>query len=310
MLISESHLGSGYASAEYAAALAEYGTPRQLLVSDGWILERPIPNSPLRDAMGCYPLFACQSWAGLATDLEDLAGELVCISLVTDPLGQYDAALLNRCFPDIARPFKEHFVVELTVPVYEYLSGHHQRNVRRALDAVTVEPAQNAAHFGSEWVALYENLVKRHGIVGIAAFSRQSLLRQLAVPGAVALRARYSGATVGMLIWYVMGEVAYYHLGAYNDAGYELRASFALFWTAIEYFRAQGVRWLGLGAGAGVQSSGEDGLSRFKRGWATGTRTAYLCGRIFNQKAYDQLTTHGTAVATSYFPAYRFGEFA
>ena len=77
--------------------------------------------------------------------------------------------------------------------------------------------------------------------------------------------------------------------GAYSDTGYELRASFALFWVAIEYFAATDLQWLNLGAGAGVRNS-KDGLTRFKRGWSNGTRTAYFCGRIFDRAKYLKVT--------------------
>src|SRR5205823_14098960 len=131
--------------------------------------------------------------------------------------------------------------------------------------------------------------IERHDIRGLARFSDASFRQQAQVPGAVMLRAVHEGSTVGMTWWFVSGAVGYYHLGAYNDIGYAKKASFALFWRAIEVFGSAGLRWLDLGAGAGLGNEDSDGLSRFKRGWSTGTRTAYLCGRIFNRERYDQL---------------------
>jgi hypothetical protein len=112
-----------------------------------------------------------------------------------------------------------------------------------------------------------------------------------------------------MLLWYIQGNVGYYHLGAYSEFGYELRASFALFSFAIDYFAADRLRWLNLGAGAGVQGDATDGLSRFKRGWSTETRTVYLCGRIFNRSRYQEIVKAKRIGITGYFPAYRRGEF-
>jgi hypothetical protein len=66
------------------------------------------------------------------------------------------------------------------------------------------------------------------------------------------------------------------------------------------------VRWLNLGAGAGLQAGGDDGLTRFKRGWSTGTRQSWFCGRIFDQRRYDRAVRG--AGSGSYFPAYRHGE--
>ena len=59
----------------------------------------------------------------------------------------------------------------------------------------------------------------------------------------------------------------------------------------------------------GVESNCTDGLSQFKRGWSTGTRTAYFCGRIFDHKSYAEIVKAKGIAATTYFPAYRKGEF-
>ena len=120
-------------------------------------------------------------------------------------------------------------------------------------------------------------------------------------------RAVHQGVSVGMTLWYIQGEVGYYHLAAYSDVGYALRASFALFAGAIEYFATR-LRWLNLGAGAGIHSASSDGLTRFKRGWATGTRTAYLCGRICDPARYAEVVQARGVSGADYFPLYRKGE--
>src|SRR5262249_49571006 len=106
-------------------------------------------------------------------------------------------------------------------------------------------------------------------------------------------------------LWYRCDDRAYYHLAAYSPRGYELKASFALFWQVGESFARAGVRWLALGAGAGLGDTTDDGLTRFKRGWATGTRTAYLCGRIFDRAAYAALSAATGNSDAFYFPTYR-----
>ncbi|PYS84869.1 MAG: hypothetical protein DMF67_03065 [Acidobacteria bacterium] len=206
-------------------------------------------------------------------------------------------------------PFKQHFVVDLSRAPEEFVHAHHRRNARKALRELRVEECANPAEFLDDWVALYGVLVERHGIAGVAAFSRESFAGQLAVPGVAALRAVRDGETLGMLLWYVQGEVAYYHLGAYSERGYELLASFALFSHAIDYFRRRGLRWLNLGGGAGAEGGSASGLSRFKRGWATGVRTAYFCGRVLDRGRYEEIVRAKKIPPTSYFPAYRLGEF-
>lgn len=259
--------------------------------------------------MGPYPIFSCPRWQGLPEDLAALEDRIVSLALIADPLAAPDRATLSRWFPDLCEPFKEHFVVDLTQPRQQFVHTHHRRNARKALQHCEISVLTDPLAAHAEWVELYDALIRRHGITGIRAFSPESFLWQLQVPGMVVMRASVDGQVAGMVLWVRAGDVAYYHLAAYSEAGYQQRVSFALFWTALEHFSGE-VRWLGLGAGAGISTEADDGLTRFKRGWATGTRTAYLCGRIMDPGRYKALAkTTGTS-QSRYFPSYRSGEFA
>jgi hypothetical protein len=299
---------SGYLDHVYAESLSEFGTSRLLGQCRGWLLEREIPQSNERDAMGCYPLFACENWSYLKSDLQQLAGDLISVSLVTDPFGEFDVEYLRDCFPDVMKPFKQHFVIDLAQPLESFVHTHHLRNARKASRQVDVEHCIEPSEFLDEWVNLYQTLIDRHAITGITAFSRTSFAVQLSVPGINVFRASEDGAAVGMLLWYEQADRAYYHLGAYSERGYEVGASFALFDYALRYFCSRQLKWLNLGAGAGT-GNGDSGLTRFKQGWSNGTRTAYFCGRIFARDKYQQLVAATKAHATGYFPAYRSGEF-
>ncbi|HXB71938.1 MAG TPA: GNAT family N-acetyltransferase [Candidatus Acidoferrales bacterium] len=298
---------TGYLHPAYADSLSEFGNPRALPASGGWILTRAIPGTAASDGMGCYPIFSCPNWSGLPSDLADL-NDLVCLSVVTDPFGDYDPALLRESFPDVMLPFKQHFVVDLAAKPEQFLSEHHRRNVRKALRLVIVTHCETPQRFGDEWSSLYSQLVSRHSIRGIPAFSGRALRRQLEVPGLEMFRASLEGQSAGMVLWMVQNGIAYYHLGAYSDAGYRVRASFALFRTAFEFFAGRNIRWLSLGAAAGAADT-DTGLTRFKRGWSTGTRQAYLCGRILDHDAYARMLREKATAPQDYFPPYRKGEF-
>jgi hypothetical protein len=300
----------GYLHPLYAHSLIEFGQPIKLPSSLGWILKRSIPQTPGFDGIGCYPIFACENWAHLGRDLDWMADQLISLSLVTDPFGAYSQKDLLKCFQDIAIPYKEHFVVDLQQSPQEFVNSHHQRNAQKALKTINVEVCIEPIQFLDDWVLLYDNLIQRHDIRGIARFSRESFMQQLTVPGIVAFRAVFDNQTIGMSLWYVQGEVAYYHLGAYSDMGYDRKVSFAIFWVLLEYFGAKGLRWLSLGAGAGIRGDQNDGLTRFKQGWSTGTRTAYFCGRIFDREKYQEIISMRKIGNTHYFPAYRADEFA
>lgn len=298
---------SGYRHAAYADALSEFGSPLHLPGCDGWLLASPISDLLLRDARGCYPLFACQDWSKLAGDLQQLDSGIVSLVLVTDPFGNHTPDFLSEIFPDLCRPYKHHFVIDLQQSPDQFISTHHARNVRKAVEKVTVELCEQPAQWSSEWIGLYGHLIGRHQIKGISAFSETSLAKQLEVPGMVLFRAVAQGQTIGMISWYVQEDVGYYHLAAYTDPGYELKASFALFGHSITFFASR-LRWLNLGAGAGVHATADDGLTRFKRGWSTGTRPAYLCGRIFDRRRYDELVAANGLSGEDFFPLYRKGE--
>jgi hypothetical protein len=296
---------AGYQSAQYAQSLAQLGTPLELPRSGGWLLVRPIPGSEHRDAMGCYPLFCCQNWDLLEADLKELDTSLVSVSLVADPFGNHNESLLKRCFPDKLVSYKQHYVTDLKRPLYDEVPKNHLRNSRKALQKLRVEVCAPADSALDDWISLYAVLIERHSITGQTRFSRRSFAAQLRVPGIVAFRCVSSRRTVGMSLWYTQGKIAYYHLGAYHEEGYEYRAAFGMFWTVISHFAQLGIEWLALGGGAGNNTDGSDGLSRFKLGWATGTRTAWLCGRIINYQAYEQILRHSGIAGEDYFPAYR-----
>ena len=299
---------TGYLHPDYAESLSEFGTPLRLPRSGGWLLKRLI-DGVQADAMGTYPLFTCSNWKPLKDDLNQLGKSVVSAVVVTDPMGEYDEPFLRDCFSDLVIPFKSHFGNDLRRPLEETMPKHHARNASAGLKQVEVERCEDALSHLDDWVKLYWLLIKRHQITGIRTFSRGSFERQLKTPGMVCFRAVRGRQTVGMILWYVQNGIAYYHLGAYTDEGYELRASFALFHRALEYFAAAGLKYASLGAGAGLGSDADDGLSRFKRGWSTCVRTAYICGRIFDRQEYDRLVRTRGVGATNYFPAYRNGEF-
>jgi Acetyltransferase (GNAT) domain len=298
---------TGYLHPCYAQSLSEFGEPLELRESRGWLLKRPIEG--VADAMGTYPLFACADWKRLRDDLEQVGESIVSTVVVTDPFGDYDESLLADSFKDLMVPFKAHFVRDLNKPAESDISAHHSRNVRVGLKQVQIERCAEPAGHLDEWLRLYSVLTERHQIRGIRAFSRRSFELQLKTPGMVCFRAVRHGRTIGMALWYVQNDVAYYHLGAYTDEGYELRASFALFHEALEHLRDTGLAFASLGAGAGVETQADDGLSRFKRGWSNLSRNTFLCGRICNRKAYESLVNASGSRGSGYFPAYRTGEF-
>jgi hypothetical protein len=225
--------------------------------------------------------------------------DAVSVVLVADPLADAGEPELRRAFPDRVVPFKRHHVRDLEAAAS--LPEHHRRHVRRSSRALEVEVCANPLEHLEDWSALYAELADRHALTGIRAFSREVFRKQLALPGLVAVRADRGGATVGIALWLEDAPNAWYHLAAYSAEGYEVSASYALFAVALDHLRDLGVGRVDLGGAAGTADA-DDGLTRFKRGWATYQRTAYLCGRVLDREAYDRLAGEGVS---DWFPAYR-----
>ena len=280
--------------------VAEFGTPFRLPRSGAWLLRRPIPGTDLTDATGPYPVLACPAWERLAADLSELR--------------------------DVVS------VVDLGVPAERRISANHRRNLRRVPRALHTERVDHPAERLSDWDRLYAVLVARHNLRGVAAFSAASFAAQFRVPGLRVWRAVSGGVTVGMVLWFVHGGVAHYHLTAADATGYRSRCVFALVRNALDDLAAEGVQRADLGGAAGLTDDAGSGLASFKRGWSTGTVDAYLCGRIVDRAAYARLagprnTASANGVAngvanglandvakglaitllndTAYFPAYR-----
>ncbi len=296
----------GYASAAYAQSLAEFGELVALPRSGGHLLKRPISGTAYFDAMGCYPMFFCGDWTGLAEDLAELPEDIVSVSLVADPFGPYTRALLERSF-DVVNPFKQHFVVDLTDAGDGIGTEHHRKVARRALGKLQVEVCRDPAGFVDDWCRLYGDLVQRYEIRGIRAFSRKAFSRQLGMPEITVHQAYLGHELVGAQLFYVQGGVAHCHLGAVSAAGYKAGAFYALDSFSFDYFKGMAQK-LDLGGGAGLVINPDDGLSRYKSGWSSETQPVYFCGKIINPARYEELSMAKGRVGSNYFPAYRTGE--
>lgn len=303
----ESNKLSGYASPNYARSLAEFGMPFHLSRSDSWILVREIAHSANFDAMGCYPLFVCQDWSKVSQDFSESAGHLISIALVTDPFGDYTPDLLRETFSDVMIPFKEHFIIDLVNQPDRFVSEHHRYYARKSLRETAVSVCTDAAAHLDDWCVLYDHLKKRHDISGISAFSGNSFEAQFSTAGLVAFKAVKDDKIIGMQLWYIMDNRAFYHLNAVSEDGYRYNVSYGMMWTAIQHFQGLGIRWTNLGAGAGL-NDGSNGLTDFKRGWSNGRRQTYFCGKIINQDLYARLVIKTQTKESSFFPAYRWTE--
>ena len=303
---------AGYLHPHYAYSLREFGEPQELPQCGGWILKRIIPGTPYKDAMGCYPLFVCRDWTKLGKDLEQIGSGLVSVAFVTDPFAEVTPDCLKRYF-DVVRPFKKHYVANFSYPLDSFIDKTHcshyyyaQRSLKQMEVFICLEPIK----YLDEWVKLYDNLIIRHNIKGIMAFSPKSFETQLKLPGTVMAIGLHKGEIVGAGVVLIQGRLAYFHLAAYSDTGYKIRASYGIFWKVLNYLQAQGVHFLDIGGLSGIECDPKDGLARFKKGWSNETRLVYFCGHIFDRQKYETICQQFRIAGSGYFPAYRQGEYS
>lgn len=288
-----------YASPAYARAFAPMraaALPR----AGSHALLRGIPGTDRHDAMGCYPLFVFDPVAGLDEDFAELgAAGAVSFVGVTDCMTQPDEAYLAAHF-DLVRPFKTHNVYDASQPGGDY-SKHHRERVRKAHRRCETRVAPLAEHLDA-WCACYATLVERKGITGIQAFGRGYFEQLARLEGLTTIAAFADGQFVSGHLWLRHGDTVYAHLAASTELGYKLLSAFAIYDHAIQLFRQDHV--INLGAGAGVDASGTDGLSEFKRGFANTERRNHICGKVLDAGAYASLSA-GLPADSGFFPAYR-----
>jgi hypothetical protein len=285
-----------YASEAYARALAFSGAPLEVPAWGAWVLQRPIAGG-LADAAGPYPRAVLSPDADLEGGLAALRETgLVSVVLACDPLAGPPPDRLARAF-EVCRPFKTHQLIDRAGG---YAPGkHHRYEIRRARARCRIERVGLADHL-ADWSRLYGGLAERHAITGPAAFSDAYFQVLAALPTFEAFAAFVDGQVAAMAIWFEHDCRACNHLGASDALGYANGASYALYDAAIERFADCAL--IDLGGGAGAADDPDDGLVRFKRGFANAAASAHLCGAVLDRPAYQRLSA---GKPDGFFPAYR-----
>ena len=235
----------GYLHPLYAQSFSNIGTPIFLPKSKGWLIKRRIPGTDHFDAMGPYPLFFCENWENLTDDFSALKNDLVSISVVVEPLSAPALPQLKLAF-DFVNDYKTHYLLNLSKPVAGAISKSARKNARRALRGLHVltDIAPNIDL--DEWDNLYNCLIDHHQISGLRKFSRETFEKQISVPNTHFFKALYRDSIVSGHLFYIQNEIAYSHLSASTPKGYELSASYACKWTAINDL-AKKVKWINFG---------------------------------------------------------------
>jgi len=292
----------GYLSPAFGQSYGDFGTPVRLPASGLQLLRRPLgPDS--WDYIGPYPYAMCTDWSALDQDLSTLAiPGAVSLTFVADPFATGTVQKATRGW-DLCRPFKTHYVADLTADWRRSRPKEMRRIARRALETHEMEiVADPAALAGTLW-ELYQTTVARHRVRGLQALSPATVAKQLAVPGGLLMTARDGAGLAGAMLSFCHGATANLHLMFLDPRAHRQNTSYALIHATLEALEARGLTHANLGGAAGHDDAARDGLARFKAGWTTQTRSALICGKVLDAARYDTLA--GDAGPGGFFPAYR-----
>jgi hypothetical protein len=290
-----------YATDAYVGSLLREG--RAVAVPE-WgcsAIVRPITGGS-EDGSGAYPLTIMREDADIAGGLARLESMgLVSIVVVMDDFHRPPLERLDREF-DFVRPFKNHFVYRPGQMPSSY-TKHHRYLVRRALRDVEVGPIDLLRHLDA-WMELYATLTARHGFSGIHDLPSDHHRTLATLDGVTAIAAWCGEKLTACHIWVHHRGYVHSHLGASSASGYMNGASYAVYDASIRHF--SDAELINLGGVAGYTNDPNDGLARFKRGFANATARSFICGKILDRRRYAELIGLDAARAqTAFFPAYR-----
>ena len=124
-----------------------------------------------------------------------------------------------------------------------------------------------------------KNLIKRHQIQGIRAFSKAAFKNNSPSRIPFIFVSSIKASVVGGNIFFLQDDVAYAHLSAFSDEGYQLGAPYAVKWCALQQL-SQFVGWVNFGGSTSSNQEHLTGLDYFKMGWSSQTGKSYFCGKI------------------------------
>lgn len=199
-------------------------------------------------------------------------------------------------------------MADLSHPLESFVDRRHRYKARNSLKRMVVEVCCQPAQYHDDWGRLYDNLIDKHDIKGINAFSPKCFKIQLNIPGMVMFLGRREGEIIGATLVLIHDQAAYMHLSTNTSEGYKIGASYGIFWKALVYLYDQGIRYVHLGGMAGIKEDPSDGLAQFKRGWSNDQRVIYFCGRVFDQQKYESICRQYQIADADYFPVYRAGK--
>lgn len=288
-----------YTTSLYVDSLNHIGKTYLVPEWETSVLIRKI-NNHFEDIFGPYPLTILPKNCNIQGGLQRLRNSgFVSATLILDDFHRPDLNQLQDAFT-IVTPFKTHLITNLQTTNHNY-TKHHRYYIKKALEKVTVKKFDLEKYL-TEWGQLYQELATKHNLSSLHKFSAAHHHALSQLPGVTAIGAWIEDKLVSAHIFVSDGNYVHSHLAASNQEGYSCGAAYAINDAAIKFFKD--TKLINFGGGAGLSSQINDGLFKFKQGFANDQSQSYLCGVILDPKKYEDLTNRKEP--TTFFPAYRF----
>jgi hypothetical protein len=154
------------------------------------------------------------------------------------------------------------------------LNGKWRNCLRRGRTGGSVVRVGGGDRDFGVFAELYEEMWKgKRFETGVSVASMRAIQEALPEPDRLGVLLAYvDDRPVAGLVATLLGDTSEYVLGASNEEGRDVRASYLLQWTHIERAKQAGMRWYDLG---GIDEVNNPGVTHFKRGIG-GTECSFL----------------------------------
>lgn len=292
---------SGYRQNGFAESL---GTGLYLENVKGSVLRRKIGTTGTHDVVNPYPVFACSNFANFEDDLTSLRVEgAIALTVRTDAFDEMNV-LSTRDIWDWFKPFKTHFITDLTEPWRDTAARNAKRYEKRAREDFEFSLVSSPSEYAADLARLNEIILNRTQINKSAGLSVKTLEKQLNLRGVRLFKAEDSQGPQGLALFMKTDRKAYAYLLGATDEARSKHVIYGLYGYALDALSAE-VDAVDFGGNPGPTDDLSNSVGLFKQLWTNRTATSYICGKIFNPEAYGKLCKDRPALSPNYFPAYR-----
>lgn len=298
-----------FAQADYAKSLHGNAQLIHLPHVDGWVVRRSfkghgVAENITTDLSNPYPMFSCLNLQHIKDDIKILeTSSDVSLTLRTDV---FDEAIIPKIRSDFdfIRPFKTHYIAELSTPWREFASRNCRRYAAKAEASFQISRVMSPPDYAASLLKLNQTILKRVDVAFNVNLTEDILRQLLALPEVVLFDARNDDGLQGLALYMRYGDNVYAHTLGVTDQGRSDYAVYGLYGHALDYFQ-DNARAIDFGGNPGMAEDSENSIGSFKRAWSNKTQVSFICGKVLRPSLYEDLCQSRSVLQGDFFPAYR-----